>query len=78
MEKTTIEKELFSFSWSTFLFVNGVSSFLFSAILYVLFGTYSPGFLIAGSVFLFIGIVRLFILKLADADANKKSSKPIA
>jgi hypothetical protein len=73
MEKPTIEKELFSFSWSLFLFVSGLSSFVFSVLLYLLFGVHSFGFLIAGSVFLFLGILRLLLVKISATTplANK-------
>jgi hypothetical protein len=72
MEKTNIEKELFAFSWPLFLFVSGVSSFLFSFALRVINGTHSAGFLCAGAIFLLLGILIL-LLNRADYKATTRN-----
>jgi hypothetical protein len=60
MEKTSEEKEMQLFSWPTFFFVTGVSSFCFSFLLKILNGNHSLLFLSIGAAALLAGILNLF------------------
>jgi hypothetical protein len=67
MEKTNEEKEIQAFSWPTFLFVTGVSSFCFSFLLRILSGNHSLLFLSIGAAALLAGILNLLANSLGSA-----------